>query len=61
MTPHLWQKSSYCSEGDSCIHVTGTGSIHLTESSDLTAAILTTAPATFRTLLQTLKKDPNRG
>ncbi|MCX4973322.1 DUF397 domain-containing protein [Streptomyces sp. NBC_00620] len=61
MTPYPWQKSSYCSEGDSCIHVTGTGSIHLTESSDPTAAILTATPATFRTLLQTLKKDPNRG
>lgn len=66
MTPH-WQKSSYCSEGASCIHVattpntsttpTAPRTIHLTESGDPTGAILTTTPAAFRTLLTTLKTD----
>ncbi|WP_405924933.1 DUF397 domain-containing protein [Streptomyces sp. NBC_00035] len=57
-----WQKSSYCGSGDSCLHVAATDArIHLTESSDPAESILTATPATFRTLLQTLKKDPNRG
>ncbi|MFI6338483.1 DUF397 domain-containing protein [Streptomyces sp. NPDC050535] len=58
-----WQKSSYCPEGNSCVHVAaGTAeTIHLTESSDPTAAILTAAPATFRTLLRTLKQGSPRG
>jgi hypothetical protein len=61
MTPH-WQKSSYCSEGASCIHIATTPhTIHLTESGDPRGAILTTAPATFRTLLTALKKDDPRG
>ncbi|MFD9332010.1 DUF397 domain-containing protein [Streptomyces sp. NPDC060065] len=63
MSTLTWQKSSYCPEGNSCVHVAaGTaGTIHLTESSDPTESILTATPATFRTLLHTLKKDPNRG
>ncbi|MEV5874007.1 DUF397 domain-containing protein [Streptomyces sp. NPDC052101] len=59
MNPQNWQKSSYCSEGDSCIHIATTpGTIHLTESSDPTGAILTTTPATFGALLTALKKEP---
>ncbi|WP_327696466.1 DUF397 domain-containing protein [Streptomyces sp. NBC_00459] len=60
MTPH-WQKSSYCSEGASCIHIATTPTtprtIHLTESGDPTGAILTTTPAAFHALLATLKTD----
>ncbi|MDI3390429.1 DUF397 domain-containing protein [Streptomyces sp. B-S-A8] len=57
MTPRAWQKSSYCSEGDSCIHVDATQdrSVLLTESSDPTGAILTTTPETFAALLSQLK------
>ncbi|WP_225098105.1 DUF397 domain-containing protein [Streptomyces sp. CoH27] len=59
MNPQNWQKSSYCSEGDSCIHVAATPrTIHLTESADLTGAILTTTPEAFSALLATLKKEP---
>ncbi|MFE6483995.1 DUF397 domain-containing protein [Streptomyces sp. NPDC057757] len=63
MPEPTWQKSSFCAQGNSCVHVAaGTaGTIHLTESSDPTAAILTAAPATFRTLLRTLKQDSPRG
>jgi hypothetical protein len=60
MNPH-WQKSSYCSEGNSCVHVgAATETIHLTESSDPTGAILTATPATFRALLSVLKKESPR-
>ncbi|MGW1912944.1 DUF397 domain-containing protein [Streptomyces sp. NPDC002076] len=54
-----WQKSSYCPEGNSCIHVAATpGTIHMTESADPTGAVLTTTPAAFATLLTALKKEP---
>ncbi|MBW8738362.1 MAG: DUF397 domain-containing protein [Streptomyces turgidiscabies] len=63
MAPELtWQKSSYCAQGNSCIHIATTPTtpttprtIHLTESGDPTGAVLTTTPAAFRTLLTTLK------
>ncbi|WP_155058900.1 DUF397 domain-containing protein [Streptomyces blattellae] len=61
MSTTPWQKSSYCGEGESCVHVATTAkTIHLTESSDPTGAILTATPAAFDTLLTTLKKDPHR-
>ncbi|WP_089101691.1 DUF397 domain-containing protein [Streptomyces hyaluromycini] len=55
-----WQKSSYCPEGNSCIHIAATldRRIHLTESADPTGAILTTTRAAFATLLATLKRQP---
>jgi hypothetical protein len=56
-----WQKSSFCGEGESCIHVAApTETIHLTESSDPTHSILTATPATFRALLSVLKKESPR-
>ncbi|WP_405916696.1 DUF397 domain-containing protein [Streptomyces sp. NBC_00728] len=58
-----WQKSSYCGEGEACIHLAGeraSGAIHLTESADPRGAILTAAPAAFRSLLGSLKKEQDR-
>ncbi|WP_406726693.1 DUF397 domain-containing protein [Streptomyces sp. GD-15H] len=56
-----WQKSSYCGEGDSCVHVAATSApraaIHITESADPTGAILTTTPDDFLRLLQVLKEE----
>ncbi|MGC0376413.1 DUF397 domain-containing protein [Streptomyces sp. SAI-229] len=55
-----WQKSSYCGEGDSCVHVASTpAGIHITESADPGGAILTTTPDAFRTLLRSLKGEPH--
>ena len=59
MSQHTWQKSSYCAQGEACVHV-GTdrsGSIGLTESGDPTGAILRTTPTALRALLRTLKDD----
>ncbi|AVH57931.1 MULTISPECIES: DUF397 domain-containing protein [Streptomyces] len=58
-----WQKSSYCPEGNSCVHIAASTArtIHLTESSDPTGAVLTATPAAFRTLLHTLQKEHHRG
>ncbi|QEV18890.1 DUF397 domain-containing protein [Streptomyces alboniger] len=53
-----WQKSSYCSEGSSCVHVaaTTTGTVELTESSDPTGTIVRTTPRAFAALIRTAKQ-----
>ncbi|MFF6999442.1 DUF397 domain-containing protein [Streptomyces sp. NPDC008313] len=59
-----WQKSTYCGEGESCVHVGGdaTGdALYITESSDPRSVILTAAPAAFRTLVHVLKEARTRG
>ncbi|WP_326786939.1 DUF397 domain-containing protein [Streptomyces sp. NBC_00151] len=63
MPTPAWQKSSYCPEGNSCVHVAGeraSGAIRLTESGDPSGAILTAAPAAFRSLLSALKEERPR-
>ncbi|WP_406861813.1 VOC family protein [Streptomyces sp. HUAS MG47] len=52
-----WQKSSHCAQGDSCIRVTATadGAIALTGSDDPTGSVLTTTPARFRALLDSVR------
>ncbi|MET7981381.1 DUF397 domain-containing protein [Streptomyces sp. NPDC005281] len=60
MSAHDWQKSSYCQEGDACLHVavsTTAETVHLTESGDPAHSILSTTPATFGALLQALKRN----
>ncbi|GGK91547.1 DUF397 domain-containing protein [Streptomyces flaveus] len=64
MSAYAWQKSTYCSEGDSCVHVAArVGTVHLTESSDPTEAILETTPTALSALLHTLKhkEETHRG
>ncbi|MGV9881806.1 DUF397 domain-containing protein [Streptomyces sp. NPDC003006] len=53
-----WQKSSYCAQGNSCVYVASdtSGSVHLTESSDPTGAILTAAPVAFAALIHNTKR-----
>jgi len=54
-----WQKSSSCSEGDSCIHAASTtNTIHLTESGDPAHSILGTTPQAFAALIHVLKESP---
>ncbi|MFJ9816938.1 DUF397 domain-containing protein [Streptomyces sp. NPDC101151] len=56
-----WQKSSYCGEGESCVHVAATAeTIHLTESADPGGAILTATPAAFGTFIAVLKEETRR-
>ncbi|MFF2504844.1 DUF397 domain-containing protein [Streptomyces sp. NPDC058067] len=53
-----WQKSSFCAQGDSCLHVAETADgVHLTESADPSRAILTTAPGAFAELVRSLKES----
>ncbi|MFI5676385.1 DUF397 domain-containing protein [Streptomyces cellulosae] len=61
MSTTTWQKSSYCGEGEACVHVaTAAETIRLTESADPAQAILTATPAAFDALLAVLKKDSPR-
>ncbi|MET7644419.1 DUF397 domain-containing protein [Streptomyces sp. NPDC005426] len=62
MTAPVWQKSSYCAQGNSCVHVAAhNGTVRLTESGDPTGAILRTTPAALGALLRTLKEERLRG
>ncbi|MDH6628388.1 hypothetical protein M2271_006221 [Streptomyces sp. LBL] len=61
MSEHTWQKSSYCSEGSSCLNVAATdGTIHLTESADPIGVILDARALAFDALLTALKKETPR-
>ncbi|GGQ90009.1 hypothetical protein GCM10010145_69290 [Streptomyces ruber] len=58
MPTSTWQKSSYCGEGESCVHIAANAprsTVHLTESADPTNTTLTITPHAFRALLRTLK------
>jgi hypothetical protein len=61
MTIRDWQKSSYCAQGEACIHVANDQeSVALTESSDPSGAILrTTAPA-WAALIRAVKETRAR-
>ena len=57
MPTYTWQKSSYCGQGESCVHISadpGPKAIHLTESADPAHAVLTATPAAFAALLHAL-------
>ncbi|MEU9458727.1 DUF397 domain-containing protein [Streptomyces sp. NPDC058322] len=58
MLSPAWQKSSYCAQGNSCVHVAAPapGTVALTESADPTGAILRTTPRVWAALVRTLKE-----
>ncbi|MFB8119198.1 DUF397 domain-containing protein [Streptomyces sp. NPDC055962] len=62
MTTPDWQKSSYCAQGEACIHVAADRrAIVLTESGDPRGAILRTSPAALAALIRTVKETRGRG
>jgi 5,10-methenyltetrahydromethanopterin hydrogenase len=63
MIPKAWQKSSYCGEGESCVHVAALdeGTVHLTESSDPSGVILSADPMAFGALVHALREERTRG
>ncbi|MEU9851134.1 DUF397 domain-containing protein [Streptomyces sp. NPDC047985] len=63
MPASVWQKSSYCAQGNSCVHVAAPtpGTVSLTESSDPTGAILHTTPAAWAAFVRTLKENRAQG
>lgn len=51
-----WQKSSYCQEGEACLHIaTHERTVLLTESADPSHAVLSTAPTAMAALLLHIK------
>ncbi|WP_329590571.1 DUF397 domain-containing protein [Streptomyces sp. NBC_01362] len=62
MSAYIWQKSSYCAQGEACIHAAaaGPGAVGLTESGDPTGAILRTTPTAWAALLRTIKESRTR-
>ncbi|MFH9618860.1 DUF397 domain-containing protein [Streptomyces pratensis] len=62
MTTPDWQKSSYCAQGEACIHVAADqDSVAVTESSDPSGAILRASPAAWAALVRTVKETQDRG
>ncbi|MGW2558520.1 DUF397 domain-containing protein [Streptomyces sp. NPDC001514] len=63
MLPDNWQRSSFCGEGESCIHVARAAdrTVTLTESSDPARGIATLTPAAFADLLRTIKAGAGAG
>ncbi|MGW4228439.1 DUF397 domain-containing protein [Streptomyces sp. NPDC004980] len=62
MSSYQWQKSSYCGQGESCVHVAARhGAVHVTESSDPTGAIIHTTPAAWAALVRSVKTIPSHG
>lgn len=56
MSTHRWQKSSYCQEGDACVHISTTPTaIHLTDRDAPPRTVLTVDPVAFAALLRALK------
>ncbi|WP_405932012.1 DUF397 domain-containing protein [Streptomyces sp. NBC_00827] len=58
MPASTWQKSSYCAQGEACLHVAAptAKTVHLTESADPAESIISTDPATFGIFLRALKR-----
>ncbi|MEU1124197.1 DUF397 domain-containing protein [Streptomyces sp. NPDC005899] len=62
MTVPTWQTSSYCAQGEACIHIgTSKGSIVLTESGDPSGTILRTTPTALAALLRSVKEGRDHG
>ncbi|KOG36973.1 DUF397 domain-containing protein [Streptomyces resistomycificus] len=58
MPTPVWQKSSYCQEGEACVHISTAASpttLRLIESADPAQTVLSTTPAAFGALLDLLK------
>lgn len=54
MITNSWQKSSYCQEGDACVHIsTHPDHVHITDS-PAAHTILTVSRAAFAALLKSL-------
>ncbi|MFJ8858810.1 DUF397 domain-containing protein [Streptomyces sp. NPDC102451] len=61
MSALAWQKSSYCAQGEACVHVAAfENSVALTESSDPSGGILQAAPTAWAALVRTVKETHNR-
>jgi hypothetical protein len=54
MITDRWQKSSYCQEGDACVHISADlNQVHITDS-DAAQTIVTVSHGAFAALLKSL-------
>ncbi|MBV1935328.1 DUF397 domain-containing protein [Streptomyces sp. BV286] len=60
MPEPTWQKSSFCAQGNSCVHIatSPTGTVRLTESGDPAHSVLGASPRAFAALVHVLKEKP---
>jgi len=62
MATPSWQRSSYCAQGEACVHVAAhRGAVHLTESGDPSGVILRAAPAAWAALVRDIKEPRDHG
>ncbi|MFF0289608.1 DUF397 domain-containing protein [Streptomyces sp. NPDC005262] len=62
MATSTWQRSSYCAQGEACIHVAAhDGTINVMESGDPKGAILHTTPTAWAALIRTVKDTAHHG
>ncbi|MCX4970366.1 DUF397 domain-containing protein [Streptomyces sp. NBC_00654] len=60
MATYHWQKSSYCAQGEACVHIAASrGTVHLTETSDPGGAILHATPPAWAALVRAVKEKRN--
>ncbi|MEV7385188.1 DUF397 domain-containing protein [Streptomyces sp. NPDC091215] len=60
MSPHRWQKSSYCQEGDACVHISATPVVVQIADADPPRHVLTVSPVAFGALLGLVKSADRR-
>ncbi|WP_405519595.1 DUF397 domain-containing protein [Streptomyces canus] len=54
MSTHAWRKSTYCQEGEACVHIsTDLNKVHITDS-DAAQTIVTVSHRAFAALLKSL-------
>ncbi|MBO4257264.1 DUF397 domain-containing protein [Streptomyces griseorubiginosus] len=60
MSPQRWLKSTYCQEGDACVHISPTPTaIHIADD-DPPRTVLTVSPVAFGALVELLKSSGGR-
>ncbi|WP_046732712.1 DUF397 domain-containing protein [Streptomyces humi] len=60
MSPHRWQKSSYCQEGDACVHISTGPTLVRMADADPPRNVLTVGAKAFGGLLDLLKSSGGR-
>ncbi|MCG7210585.1 DUF397 domain-containing protein [Streptomyces arenae] len=60
MSPHRWQKSSYCQEGDACVHISAGPALVRIADADPPRSVLTVGAKAFGGLLDMVKSSGGR-
>ncbi|WP_432193009.1 DUF397 domain-containing protein [Streptomyces sp. bgisy027] len=61
MSTPRWQKSSYCQEGEACVHISATpAAVHLTDRDTPPRTTVTVGPTAFAALLDLVKSSAVR-